>query len=265
MPPVIHYTTTYAPVAGARWRGHNVDSREVFWPIQIFCDTNSKDWVLRDRAFWKTLRPEKVGIWTVIQPSGEERYLDCRFVDDGQQAFNIDPALMGWTNYGITLRADQPFWRGQIIRETWSAGTTSQFFGSTGLRISPASTIANARMTNPGDADAYPVWEIIGPVSAGQVGIQGRNIGIPFTVEAGKILIIDTDPSEQSATLYSYTGDPDDPENRVLTSAQDKTMDLAVSPDFAPMPADQESQISLGMTGAGHINLVITPLYLRAW
>lgn len=267
MPPVTHYSTNYASIPGARWRGHNVASRECFWPIQIFTDVDSQDWVLRDRAFWKTMRPDKTGIWTVIQPTGEERYLECRFVEDGQQAFSVDPALIGWTNYGITLIANSPYWRGKPLRREWAAGDPVNFFtaSSSGLTISPSTTLEQAQMANPGDADAYPIWEVIGPVNSGsQVGVAGRNIGVPFAISAGQVLLIDTDPSQQSATLYNYTGDPDDG-SRVLTNPVDKTNNLTASPDFAPIPPDEDIQITLTLTGAGKIAMVLVPLYLRAW
>lgn len=266
MPEITHYTTNYASVAGSRWRGHNVEAREAFWPLQIFCDTGSQDWVLRDRAFWRTLRPEKTGTWTVIHPSGEERYLDLRFVDDGQQAFSIDPVLVGWTTYGITLAADNPFWRGKEIRREWAAGQPVNFFSATpgGLTISPSTTLDTAQMPNPGDAPAYPKWEVIGPVTNGQVGVNGRNIVIPFSIASGEVLIIDTDPAEQSATLYSYTGNAE-LGTRVLTNPADRTMDLGASPDFAPIPADGVTDITSSLVGAGKIALVLTPLYLRAW
>lgn len=254
MPPVVHYTTAYASVAGARWRGHTVDAREVFWPIQLFHDSGSQAWIERDRAFWKTMRPSKVGTWTVKQPSGEERHLDCRFVDDSQQSYSHDPVLAGWSNYGINLAAEQPYWRATPIRREWNAGGSLPFFDPAGgFTISPSTTLDTASMLNPGDVDTYPVWEVHGPVTTAQVGVAGRNITIPFAVADGDTLIIDTNPTAQTAILYSPGDAP-----------VDKTMDLG-SVDFAPMPADAQTPVSLLVSGAGYVSLVMTPLYLRAW
>lgn len=259
MPPIVHYTTSYASVVGSRWRGHTVEAREVFWPVQVFSDVDSAGWVIRERAFWKTMRPDKTGTWTVSLPSGEKRHLDCRFVDDSGVAFDTDPVLAGWSNYGINMLAHHPFWRAAPIRREWTAGGAVPFFpagggGGGGFTISPSATLDTATMLNPGDVDAYPVWEVHGPVTSAQVGVEGRNITIPFAVADGQTLIIDTDPTAQTATLYDAG----------MTNPVDKTMELGTV-DFAPMPADRNAPVSLLVSGGGRITLVLTPLYLRAW
>jgi len=262
MPPVVHYTTQYPSVAGARWRGHTVEPREIFWPIQVFSDTSSQGWIDRERAFWRTMRPEKTGTWTVIQPSGEERKLDCRFVDDSNQAFNQDPVLAGWSNYGITMKAEQPFWRAEPIRREWksSGGAAVPFFPAApgdGFRISSSTTSDGAKMLNPGDVDAYPRWEIHGPVTSAVVGVGGKNIEVPFAVADGKVLVIETDPTMQTATEYTKSG-------LDLISPTDKTASLGAA-NFVPLPADSTATVSLTIVGSGKVALILTPLYLRAW
>lgn len=260
MPPVVHYSSVYASVPGARWRGHTVDAREVFWPIQLYQDTGSQDWVDRDRAFWKTMRPEKTGVWTVKLPSGAERHLDCRFSNDGEGTITHDPVLRGWSNYGITLVAEEPFWRATPIKREWSAGGALPFYpegSGDGFTISPSTTLDSSAMPNPGDVDAYPVWEVHGPTTTAQVGVEGRNITIPFAVGEGEVLVIDTAPSQQSATLYTVSGT-----ERI--NPVDKTAQLGIA-NFVPVPADSVTTTSLLLTGAGKVSLILTPLYLRAW
>lgn len=254
MPPVVHYTTAYPSVAGARWRGHAIDPREVFWPIQVFCDTTSQAWVDRDRAFWKTMRPDKVGTWTVIQPSGEKRYLTCRFANDGDQTFGHDPVLHGWSNYGITMKADEPFWRGEPTTREWVAGAPVPFFptGSEGFTISSSRGLDNARMPNAGDVPAYPIWELNGPITSATIGLGGKTISVPFTIASGERLVINTDPTVQTALLYSGA------------TVTDRTSDLGVA-NFVAVPAEDSTPISLVVSGAGKISLSLTPLYLRAW
>jgi hypothetical protein len=263
MPPVVHYTTAYPTVSGARWRGHAIDPREVFWPIQIFCDTTSQAWVDRDRAFWKTMRPDKTGMWTVTQPSGQKRYLMCRFDNDGESAFQHDPVLHGWSNYGITMKAKSPFWLGDTIVRSWADGAPVPFFPTAGegFRISPGSDWSTATMTNPGDVPAWPVWELTGPLTTASVGLDGYLISVPFDILAGQVLIINSDPTAQTATLYDYTGSGT---SRVLSNPVDKTMNLG-SIDFCPVPAQDSVPITLTVVGSGKVTLRLTPLYLRAW
>lgn len=246
MPAITHYTSASPNVPGARWRGHTAEAREVFWPIQIYSDIGSVDWLARDRAFWKTMRPEKTGTWTVIQPDGRSRSLRLRFQDDGTQTFDTDPAIVGWTNYGITLTAEEPYWAGPSETRAWQAGGAAQFFPN--LVISPGGALDTAQANNPGDVEVWPVWEIHGPVTNATIGVNGRNITIPFEIEAGEVLTIDTSPRVQTAML----------------GAVDRTEDLGVV-DFAPLPPDQITPLSLSMTGTGTITVTVTPLYLRAW
>lgn len=252
MPPIVHYKSSYPSVAGARWRGLSVDEREAFWPIQIYHDASSEDWITRDRAFWRTMNPEKTGLWTVSQPSGERRTLRLRFKNDGQATFNTDPSLAGWSNYGITLNAEQPFWAGAQVNKTFDVGASVPFLGSVPgaapFTISPSNTISTAVMDNPGDVDAYPVWEVSGPCTSAVVGVNGRNIVIPFFIAAGQSLIIDTKPTSQMAMLGGV----------------DKTAALG-DVDFAPLPAGVASDLSLSMTGTGTITVHLEPLYYRAW
>lgn len=265
MPPIVHYTTAYPTVAGARWRGHAVDPREVFWPIQIFHDLGSQEWITRDRAFWRTLRPDKTGTWTVTQPSGEARTLTCRFDNDGESAFATDPVLAGWTNYGITLKANAPFWRGDPITREWIAGVAQPFFPAAGpggkLTISSSRGLGSASIRNPGDVEAFPRWELDGPITAASISIGGKAISIPFSIATGQVLVIDADPAVQSAVLYNASGSG---VHRVLSNPVDKTMQLG-SVNFAAIPAEAVTPIGLTMTGSGKVTLKLTPLYLRAW
>lgn len=254
MPPYTHHKSTFASVPGSRWRGYSVQDREVFWPIQIFHDLSSDEWVQRDRAFWDTLAPHKTGIWAVTQPNGEKRTLRLRLKDDGDPVYSHDPALQGWSNYGLTFEAEQPFWEGGggAVSKTFTPDSSVDFFGDTvggtPFYISRSSTVATAVMNNPGDVEAYPIWTIKGPCTAAQVGVGGVNITIPFAVADGQTLTINTAPSSQVAKLGSV----------------DKTADLT-SVNFAPIPPGTNVILSLAITGTGTITASITPRYFRAW
>jgi hypothetical protein len=260
MPPVIHHRAAHASVPGARWRGSTVDVREAFWPIQIYTNNGSQDWIEKDRAFWKTMDPTKVGTWVVIQPDGSERRLKLRFIDDGQQSFEHDSARDGWSNYGITLAAEQPFWEGEEVSGSWETGSSAPFFGTAGgpaFTISPGNTLQTAEIVNPGDVPAYMIWRVYGPITAATVGINGRNITLPFTINAGQVVEIDTRPSAQVA----LKGQADDYGSALDYDWTDKLGTI----DFAPLPPGEKSTLTLSMTGTGRITATFVPLYYRAW
>jgi hypothetical protein len=258
MPPVIHHRAAHASLPGARWRGHTIDVREVFWPLQIYSDLGSQDWIERDRAFWRTLDPQLTGQWIVTLPDGSTRTLKLRFVDDSQFTMETDSVFAGWSNYGITLAAEQPYWEGASITRRWEAGGTSPFFpisGGPAFTISPGNTLTQATLDNPGDVPAHVVWKVYGPLTSATVGVNGRTINIPFSVAAGDVLVIDTSPAAQTAMMGPVNG----------PWTTDKTMNLG-SIDFAPLPAGAVSNLSLNIAGGtGSISATFKPLYYRAW
>ncbi|HEX9088401.1 MAG TPA: hypothetical protein VF867_12845 [Arthrobacter sp.] len=249
MPPVTHHKSRTASVPGARWRGSSTEEREVFWPIQIYSDIGSVDWVAQDKAFWATMQPQRTGVWTVIQPSGATRDLTLRFRDDGQATFNNDPVLAGWMNYGITLDAEQPYWEGTPILATWRAGAPTQFFGGANIvTIASGQEATSAKIDNPGDVPTYPIWTLTGPLSAATLGIAGRTISIGFDIPSGSTLVVDTSPSVLTAMM----------------GGTDRIASLGTS-DFAPVPAGMGIPITLAVVGSGTVKMEITPLYYRAW
>lgn len=257
MPPIVHHRAAHASVPGARWRGLHVDVREVFWPLQVYTGDGSQAWIEKDRAFWRSLDPEGVGTWEVIQPDGTTRSLKLRFVDDGDGAFSHDVVKDGWSTYGITLNAEQPFWEAEPITGTWQATAPQPFFGTTGgpsFKISGGGNLTEAEMTNPGDVDTYLVWRIYGPVTSATVGVNGRTITLPVTVNDGQMVEIDTNPQAQTAMKGPVGG-------TLIYDWTDELTDI----DFAPLPAAKKSKLSLSVSGTGIITASFVPRYYRAW
>lgn len=250
MPPTRHYKDTYPTLHGSRWRGYSIEEREVFWPIQVYSDFGSQEWLNHDRAFWRTMSPGKTGTWQVIQPNGTVRSINLRYKDDGQYSFDLDPASTGWANYGFLLDADQPFWTEPEVSRTFRPTASSAFFSPGGavVNITAGSSISGATIYNPGDEVAYPIWEIAGPTTTALVGVDGHYISVPFSVPSGQTLVIDTNPQQLSAVMNGV----------------DRTGSLTAA-DFAPLPVGEVSTLALTMVGSGTITLRFTPVYYRAW
>lgn len=250
MPPTKHYKDSYPTLHGSRWRGYSIEEREVFWPIQIYSDFGSQEWLNHDKKFWRTMSPHKPGTWQVIQPNGTVRSLKLRYRDDGQYTFDLDPASTGWANYGFILDAEQPFWTEPEITRTFRPTGSSEFYSPGGavINITAGSSISGATIYNPGDEKAYPIWEIAGPTTSALVGVDGHLINIPFSVPSGQTLVIDTNPEKLSATQAGV----------------DKTH-LLTAADFAPLPVGEVSTLSLTMVGTGTISIRFTPVFYRTW
>ena len=253
MPKFQHYRDQSPAVAGSYWRGMFYDSREVFWPLYLFSDESTQAYIELDRAFWKSLHPEHEGTLTVRIPgSGVRRSLKLRLQDDGNWSPDIDPTFYGWSSYGVTLQADQPFWEGVKQELPWTSTVPVPFFGGTGvITISSGRALSSATITNIGDVEAYPIWKVVGPtdVAGAIISVDGRAIEVPILLGVGDYVTINTKPTEQTA-IKNGTIDVFDQLGQV---------------NFAPIPAGNTANLALTMSGTGTIEVELTPLYLRAW
>jgi hypothetical protein len=261
MPPVQRYTDESPVIAGSRNRGSRVAERDCFWPLLVVSDGGSSEWSARDAAFWKTMDPTKTGTWIFERPDGSRRYLDCRFSDDGGVTFERDPHHFGTAVYGITLIAEQPYWRGPRVIRIYGQADSSPFFGPETVTISPGSTISDGVINNPGDVPAYPIWTISGSFDTATVGIIDQPIEVPYAQASDRKLVIDTRPDR--LTAYEYDVADDDLSGAFI----DRTEDLGLA-EFGSIPPGDEVALALNLEGPGinsFVKVELDPLHYRAW
>lgn len=250
-PDADRFSTVSPALAGSRHRGSRILEREVFWPLHILGDPGSA-WVGRDGAFWRTMRPDAPGVWSVTGPDGSTRSLTCRWVST-EDSFLMDPTRVGWASYGVYLVADEdPYWSGAPVVRSFSPGEPVDFFdpaGSPPFHISAGNLLASATVDNPGDVESHPIWRVDGPVTDVEVGVQGRVIEVPIEVAGGESLTIDTSPTAQTA---------------IRSGGEDVTSQLGAV-DFAPIPAGDVVPLSLSMVGTGTVTVTLPTRYLRAF
>lgn len=257
MPQAQQWATKSPAVHGQRYRGHVLDEREVFWPLHVFQKLGGQDWLDHDRAFWRSVSYDVPGTWTVVQPSGVSRSLACRLVDDGQHSFDLMPTRQGWVTYGVTLVADDPYWKGETVRREFTAAEDDppEFYGPNGndaptFYLTSGNTLANARINNPGDVEAYPVHTLYGPFESATVGVGDAVVDVPIELAEGEWLRIDTAPWDQRA--IDHTG-------------ANRTGELGGSTEFAPVPAGRNVPLAITIAGTGRVRVEVTPRYHRAW
>ena len=247
MPDLDWFTDEAAGVDGSTDRGFRAKPREVFWPLRVYKPELTQAWYDYDRAFWATLHPGRRGRFEVTQPNGVTRSLTLRLQDDGQPVFDTLPGLNGWYRYGVTMLANQPYWEGPATVQTFANAEDQDFWGG-GWALTGSFNLASATVSNPGDIDTWPIYTIIGPSTAVLVGVGDSLIEVPFTLTGSDSLVIDTDPTAQTA----------------LKNGVDVTGSLGVT-EFAPVPAGQDVPLALSMTGAGSVSVAVKPRYWRAW
>jgi len=221
----------------------------VFWPLQVWEDTDDMAWMEYDAAFWASLRPDAYGTWTVEHPNGTTRSLKLRFVDDGDHAWNMRPGEVGWQNYAVTLVADDPFWHGEPVVRSWGQDEEQRDFipagGAPDFYISGASTVGSAAITNRGDVEAWPVWTVTGPTTYVALSVGADTVEVPLTLLEGQTLVIDTGIPRAMLDGVDVTGQ--------------------VSPGFAAIPPGQRVPLGINLSGSGRVSVQITPRFYRAW
>lgn len=275
MPPIQRYTSESPALPGSRWRGSRVQERECFWPLFVYSDASSAEWLARDRAFWATMRPDLPGSWAVADLDGHTRTLSCRFVS-ADDSLDADPLFRGWQAYGVTLVAEQPYWLGATVSKSFRNSAPVPFFGgATGggkapsFFISSGSTLANATIDNPGDIDAPLIYVLDGPWDAGaSVGVGDAQTVYGAAIPDGQSVVIDTRPDWLGARQVATPTDPvgsaewlaaiEADGTDVFTSLSAIALNITV-----PSGASQSLQISASGTGALHVAL--SPRFYRAW
>lgn len=252
-PTYTQWTDEQSPfVHGQRFTGYVVNPRQVVLPMFLYQDASAEGWMQVDQAWWNTMLPGKYGTLRAITPNGE-RTLRCRYVSGGEEAMVRDPFIAQWIEYVVELVADDPFWKGTPQSKSWTSFDGRDFFNGPDDKAAPfyigsASVAETATMSNPGDVEAWPVWEIAGPFTKFEVGVGNRLVSYSGTVPEGKTMKINSNPTNQTAYLDGVD-----------------VTDKLLSYQFAPIPPGEDRPINVKITGNGSVTATITPRYLRAW
>ena len=254
-PRMTKFESKSAAVPGVRQRGFRTEKRAVVWSLQIWGE-DSADWVERMGEFFDSIHPTREGVWRV-RVGDSVRQLRLTGVFDEDHLYEFDPVFDAWSPYAVRLEAAQPYWEGEkITRGPWRTENPVPFFPGPPFTISPGATAANATISNPGDVEAYPVWVIDGPWTHVAVGVGGRVIDVPFEIEEGRRLRIDTDPRNVTAMLG-----PDDGSAFVW---EDVTKQLGFQ-RTTPVAPGGSLPVTIDATGAGSVAVELVPLYFRAF
>lgn len=249
-PAVTKFTSSSRVVPGNRLRGWRTEPREVFWPIFVYSNEDSDEWKSRYADFFASIHPEMPGRWRVGH-GGTFRELELTGVFGDPHSFQHDPLVFGWSKFGVTLEAAQPYWAGEpLALGPWSQPETGPFFGASGAPdffLSSSAEIGRATISNPGDVDAWMTWTCVGPLADIEIGIGSTVATVPFDLSAGQVLVIDTDPRHQSGTLDGV----------------DVTKELGLL-SYGAIPPGSDVEVHVEASGAGEISAALTPLYFRA-
>lgn len=244
---------------GDRWRGSRLTRREVTLRIMVGTGETGMDWRELDRAWWKSVSRDNVGLLDVVLEDTTHRYIPLRLAKATQSEIDFDPALTGYRLYLVTLVADDPYFRGDDITETWMFTTAGEdFYGGSGggglgppYYISPSGDFGEAMVTNPGDVPAWPRWRVTGPNSGAMLTVDGHSIAVPVALPALGSIYVHTEPPDVFGDFLESRWD-----------AMTGVFDPVGVPVGATVP------VTAQVTGPGsgaQVTMTITPRYERAW
>lgn len=262
-PLIDRWTRGSSAIPGHRLRGWRTRARSVFWPIFIQAD-DSSSWLELQEAFFHGIHPDQAGTWRV-SAGGQTRSLRLTGVFDDVHAYGSDPLHRAWEQYGVKMEAAQPYWVGKTIEAgPWSAPSTEPFFPGPTFTISDGAGFTAAAISNPGDVTAYPRWIIDGELDDISVGVGSAVITLPFPVNEGERVVIDTDPRNPSAFRGPIPATDDEGREIEPFVGEDVTAELGVQA-YASVPPGGSVPLSLAATGTGTITCQLDPLYFRAF
>lgn len=210
---------------GGMFRGARTTQREIMIPVFIY-GIDRKTVIDLKRKLIAALNPRNgYCLLKFMESDGQARYLTCYYKAGMEGNESEDTAGFKWVKYGIQMTAFDPWYYADTLQVAeWTFGTGVPFFGAT--KFLPFSMTVGLPQTNalpvvnPGDIEAWPVWEIAGPVNSFMLtNAAGESFGIPAqqsggaAVPTGRKLTIDTRPGfktlmdDRGTNYYGLLGD----------------------------------------------------------
>ncbi|MFJ4093439.1 phage tail domain-containing protein [Kitasatospora sp. NPDC089913] len=262
MPPVELHADDSPNLDGSIYRGSRVAARQIMIPVYLHAVDRR---TLKDlkRRLISALNP-KNGFCVLKFTEGDSltRTLYAYYKDGMQGDEGTDNAGFRFMKYGLQLTAFDPWFYGPDMQVAeWQFGGGKPFL-KTGTALFPLKLTKgvlssnNIPVVNPGDVEAWPIWELTGPVrgfkmtgpNGASVGIAAGPLGSPDAVPAGRTLTIDTRPGVKTLK--------DDQGSNYWTRVD-------ASPALWPVPAGK-SAVSVDLVAGGSaatLKLTFRPRY----
>lgn len=191
---------------GAQYRGGRTLPRDIDLPLYLrgADRTGLKSWL---RRLGLVLANEATLVF--VDDRAEEWFLKVRHVGGGDFTYGTDTTGSRDLQLVVTVRAGDPFWTrsepfSRIV--TASTGTRGLLGGGSlsQLQLATTDTFGTLTFDNPGDAKAYPLWQIYGPATSfDATNAAGELISWVGVLNAGDVLTID----HKTGRVFDQNGD----------------------------------------------------------
>lgn len=198
---------------GAVHRGTRVLTRDLDLPLSFISNPAMSELFQRDELIKAVGRMGRMMSGemrlTAIDTEGVSWYLIVHRVGGGNYVYGHDTTGENSMEMVVTVRAGDPYWTAVVpkVSEVIQQSSPSGLLASrpvTNLRLAASRAIGEIRIDNSsGDADAYPVWTVIGPGNTFRaVSPTGENFQWNGTLAIGERLTVDC----RTGTVKDGTG-----------------------------------------------------------
>lgn len=242
---------------GATFRGERIQPRDVDIPLYVRAPDRGQLEVTIARL--AKILTREVTLWWV-EDDGEQWGLTCHRMGGGVYIYGKDTLGETELQTVVTLRAGKPFWTARypmqrvIVSSNAGRGLLKGTTSLAQLRTSGSSANGSILFENPGDASAFPVWTVEGPI-AGDATHDALLVASPTgeqfiwdgTLTTGQTLTIDT----ERARVFDQSG-------------ANRYADLLPAPRLWPIPPG-DSQATVVAFGTSSATRITATWFPRKW
>ncbi|MFE3579394.1 phage tail family protein [Streptomyces vinaceus] len=245
MPPMEVFSDTSPNLDGGSFRSTRAAAREILLPLYLY-GVDRRTLLRLKRNLTRTLNPKNgYCVLRFTEGDGTSRYITAYYKGGLEGKEGPDDAGFTWCRYGVQMTAFDPWFYGanEVVAE-WKTGAGKVFLKGAGKPFLPMEisrgtiTSTGVPVSNPGDVECWPVWELVGPIRSFTISnAAGKKFGInkgdgtKDIITGGETLTIDTRPGYK--TVRSSTG-------------KNFWPDLDKSPSLFSIPSG-ESKVSVKM------------------
>ncbi|MGM7422786.1 hypothetical protein [Cellulosimicrobium sp. CpK407] len=196
---------------GATYRGSRARPRELKVPLMV-SGPSREAVAARLSVLARIFAPSRPGdvadmpVLRWVEPSGETWFVRVARTGRADWAWSVDTNGLTWVRTELALRAGDPF----ITRVRPSSFKVEVTAGGRGLlpklarlRVSSSQAMGERDVENPGDATAYPAWEVTGPGRDFEaVSALGERLRWEGVLAPGEVVTLDT----MTGTVLDDTG-----------------------------------------------------------
>lgn len=228
-------------------------------PMMLF-GADRSEFRSRMRTLARAMDPRGDGRLVIAEADGSSRVRTARYAGGLEGA--EDAASGGdtnWARFGLRLYSPDPYWyepAPRVVRYDFDTGGDPFFpisFPDHPLRVSSTSVLGEQLVSNPGDVDTWPSWEVHGPGTAMLfTNSRGDSLSLAGTLSEDRALLISTRPGEASIMLDDGT---------------DWWDKLVGTPNLWRLPPG-DTTVDMQVTGAAegtYVALSYTPRYRGPW